>query len=90
MSANYVFNNVLDLSERNLCITEKLLHQGFRYHKLVKTFTKFYHRYKEIIVNITQHADILYVRVFHIQSFMVIFFTKHKNVSIHLKSLKTP
>ena len=36
-------------SERNLCTTEKLLHQGFRYHTLVKTFTKFYHRYKEII-----------------------------------------
>ena len=34
-----VCNNVLDFSERNLCITEKLLHQCFRYHKLVKTFT---------------------------------------------------
>ena len=44
-----VCNNVLDFNERNLCITEKLLHQGFRYHKLVKTFTKFYHRYKDII-----------------------------------------
>ena len=42
-------NNVLDFSERNLCITEKLLHQGFRYQKLVKTFTKFYHQYDEII-----------------------------------------
>ena len=29
-----VCNNVLDFNERNLCITEKLLHQGFRYHKL--------------------------------------------------------
>ena len=44
-----VCNNVSDFNERNLCITEKLLHQGFRYQKLVKTFTKFYHRYKEII-----------------------------------------
>ena len=44
-----VCNNVLDFNERNLCITKKLLHQGFRYHKLVKTFTKFYHRYKDII-----------------------------------------
>jgi hypothetical protein len=32
-----VCNNVLDLNERNLCFTEKLLHQGFCYHKLVKT-----------------------------------------------------
>ena len=42
-------NNVLDFNERNLCITEKLLHQGFRYHKLVKTSTKFYDRHKDII-----------------------------------------
>ena len=41
--------NVLDFKERNVCITEKLLHKGFRYHKLVKSLTKFYHRYKDII-----------------------------------------
>ena len=35
-----VCNNVSDFNERNLFITNKLLHQGFRYHKLVKTFTK--------------------------------------------------
>ena len=45
-----ICNNVSDFNERNLCITEKLLHQGFRYHKLVKTFTKFYHRYNDIIL----------------------------------------
>ena len=44
-----VCNNIIDFNERNLYITEKLLHQGFRYHKLVKTFTKFYHRYKDLI-----------------------------------------
>ena len=30
-----------DLNERNLCITEKLLSQGFRYHKLIKTFAMY-------------------------------------------------
>ena len=45
-----VCNNVCDFNERNLFITEKLLHQGFRYHKLVKTFTKFYYRYKELVL----------------------------------------
>ena len=44
-----VCNNVSDFNERNLFITEKLLHQGFRYHKLVKTFTKFYYRYRDLI-----------------------------------------
>ena len=44
-----VCNDVSDFNERNLYITEKLLHQGFRYHKLVKTFSKFYHRYQNII-----------------------------------------
>ena len=44
-----VCNNVSDFNERNLFITDKLLHQGFRYHKLVKTFTKFYYRYRDLI-----------------------------------------
>ena len=44
-----VCNNVNDFNERNLFITEKLLHQGFRFHKLIKTFTKFYYRYRDII-----------------------------------------
>ena len=64
-----VCNNVLDFNGRNLCITEKLLYQGFPYHKLIKTFTKFCHRYKDI-VNIAQPADFLYVQVFHIIFFL--------------------
>lgn len=44
-----VCNNVSDFNERNLFISGKLLHQGFRYHKLVKTFTKFYYRYEDLV-----------------------------------------
>jgi len=44
-----VCNNVLDFNERNTFITEKLLHQGYRYHRLVKTFTKFYYKYRDLI-----------------------------------------
>ena len=44
-----VCNNVSDFNERNLFIREKLLQQGFRYHKLVKTFTKFYYRYETLV-----------------------------------------
>ena len=31
-------------------LTAKLLKQGYRYHKLRKTFSKFYHRHSESIV----------------------------------------
>ena len=43
--------NVLNFNERNLYITEKLIQQDFRYHKLVKIFTIFFFdRYKELIL----------------------------------------
>ena len=42
-------SNVADFNERNLLITEKLLKQGYRYHKLRKTFSKFYHRNTDLI-----------------------------------------
>ena len=44
-----VCSSVSDFSERNLYLTEKLLHQGYRYHKLHKTFSKFYYRYTELL-----------------------------------------
>ena len=37
-------SHVDDFNERNLYITNKLLQQGYRYHKLRKYFTKFYYR----------------------------------------------
>ena len=45
-----ICNNVLDFNERNIYVTEKFLHQGFRYYKLVKTFAIFFNRYKELIL----------------------------------------
>ena len=41
--------SVNDFNKRNLLITEKLLKQGYRYHKLRKTFTKFYFRNLNLI-----------------------------------------
>ena len=35
---------VEEFNSRNLLITDKLLKQGYRFHKLRKTFSKFYHR----------------------------------------------
>ena len=37
-------------TKKNLFLTVKLLKQGYRYHKIRKTFSKFYHRHSELIV----------------------------------------
>ena len=46
---NRVCNHVTDFNARNKCLTAKLLQQGYRYHKLRKTFSKFHRRYYELI-----------------------------------------
>ena len=45
-----VCSNVDDFNNRNLFLTAKLLKQGYRYHKIRKAFSKFYHRQSELIV----------------------------------------
>ena len=45
-----VCSNVDDFNNRNLFSTAKLLKQGYRYHKIRKAFSKFYHRHSELIV----------------------------------------
>ena len=40
---------VVDFNLRNKLLTQKLLKQGYRYHKLCKTFSKFYRRYYDLI-----------------------------------------
>ena len=47
-----VCSNVDDFNNRNLFLTTKLLKQGnrYRYHKIRKAFSKFYHRHSELIV----------------------------------------
>ena len=44
-----VCNRIADLNARNKCLTAKLLQQDYRYHKLRKTFSKFYRRHYELI-----------------------------------------
>ena len=46
-----VCSNVDDFNNRNLFLTAKLLKQGYRYHKIGKAFSTFYHRHSELIVN---------------------------------------
>ena len=42
-------SHVADFNTRNKLLTQKLLKQGYRYHKLHKTFSKFYRRYYDFI-----------------------------------------
>ena len=47
-----VTSHVTDFNARNTILTGKLLHQGYRYHKLRKTFFKFYRRHYELVSRI--------------------------------------
>ena len=42
-------SHVVDFNTRNKLLTQKLLKQGYWYHKLRKTFSKFYRRYYDLI-----------------------------------------
>ena len=44
-------SHVADFNTRNKLLTQKLLKQGYRYHKLRKTSPKFYRRYLNFISN---------------------------------------
>ena len=45
-----VCSNVDDFNKRNLFLTAKYLKQGYRYHKIRKAFSKFYHRHSVLIL----------------------------------------
>ena len=44
-----VSSHVADFNACNISLTAKLLQQGYRYHKLRKTFSKFYRRHYELV-----------------------------------------
>ena len=44
-----VSSHVVDFNARNKSLTAKLLQQSYRYHKLRKTFSKFYRRHYELV-----------------------------------------
>ena len=50
--------SVLDFHSKNLQITSKLLTQGYRYHKLRKTFGKFFRSYSELLSRLLQPSDL--------------------------------
>ena len=44
-----VSSHVTDFNARNKSLTARLLQQGYRHHKLRKTFSKFYRRHYELV-----------------------------------------
>ena len=42
-------SHVVDFNARNKSLTAKILQQGYQYHKLRKTFSKFYRRHYELV-----------------------------------------
>ena len=50
--------HVTDFNARNKSLTAKLLHQGYRYHKLRKTFSKFYRQHHELVSNSMLDQDL--------------------------------
>ena len=51
-----VCSNVSDFNNKNQWLTAKLLKQGYRYHIIRKTFSKFYHRHSEL--NVKYNVDL--------------------------------
>ena len=64
--------NVDDFDNRNLFLTAELLKQGYRYHKIRKTFSKFYHRHSELIVKYNIGLKLFCSKAYQNLYFMVI------------------
>ena len=77
-------SNVDDFNNRNLFLTAKLLKQGYRYHKIRKAFSKFYHRHSELIVQYNIGLKTLLQQGILEPIFMVIKFIKSNELLEHL------
>ena len=57
-----VSSHVADFIARNKSLTAKLLQQGYRYHKLRKTFFKFYRRHYELVSKFSVGLKQFYIK----------------------------
>ena len=58
-----------DFNTRNKLLTQKLLKQGYRYHKLHKTFSRFYRRYYDLISKFQVGLKLVWPRKYAHSSF---------------------
>ena len=66
-----VSSHVVDFNARNESLTAKLLQQGYRYHKLRKTFSKFYHRHYELVSKFSVGLKHFCIKAYRNRTFMV-------------------
>ena len=67
-----VCSNVDDFNNRYLSLTAKLLKQGYRYHKIRKAFSKFYHRHSDLIFKYNVGLKLFCNKAYQNLYFMVI------------------
>ena len=67
-----VCSNVDDFNNRNLFLTAKLLKHGYRYQRIRKAFSKFYHRHSELIVKYNIGLKLFCNKAYQNLYFMVI------------------
>ena len=79
-----VCSNVDDFNHRNLFLTDKLLKQGYRYHKIRKAFSKFYNRHSELTVKYNSGLKILLQQGISEPFFMVIQFINSNELLVNL------
>ena len=60
-----------DFNARNKSLTAKLLQQGYQYHKLRKTFSKFYRPHYELVSKFNVGLKILLHQGLSYRNFMV-------------------
>ena len=61
---------IFDFNTRNNVLTEKLLRQGYRYHKLRQTFSKFYQRHFDIVSKYNVGLKTLFCKAFQNLNFL--------------------
>ena len=66
-----VSSHVADFNARKKYLTAKLLQQGYRYHKLRKTFSKFYRRHYELISKFNVRLKHFCTKAYRNRNFMV-------------------
>ena len=66
-----VSSHVADINARNKSLTAKPLQQGYRYHKLRMTFSKFYRRHYELVSKFNVGLKYLCIKAYRNRNFMV-------------------
>ena len=66
-----VSNQVADFNARNKSLTAKRLRQGYRYHKLRKTFSKLYRRHYELVSKFNVGLKHFCIKAYRNRNFMV-------------------